>query len=291
MLELGYEVNVVARSLGAGRTNVVGLQVPRRLPGETVGFFEHFILELADAARARDRNILIFSSDEEGAAEPARLYRSRLIDGVIVADTGLHDQRIRDLTAEGIPFVAFGRTADPGDHPWVDVDNRRAMELCVRHLVSTGHRQIGYLDSGSGTFYGNERREGFLAALSAAGVPATAAQIVTLGTDLVVARARTAQLLRGESPPTAVIAGSDYFAATVVDAAHELGLTVGPEGLALVGFDDTALASLLNPSLTTVQQPVPDAARLLVDAVIARTAGRDVENHLLEPRLMLRDSA
>ena len=291
VLELGYEVNVVARSLGAGRTNVVGLQVPRRRPGETVGFFEHFILELADAARARERNILIFSSDEDGVAEPVRLHRSRLIDGVIVADTLRHDQRIRELTAAGIPFVAFGRTAEPGDHPWVDVDNRHAMELCVRHLVATGHRQIGYLDSGAGTFYGHERREGFLTALSAAGIPATAAQIVTLGTDLVEARARTAALLGGESPPTAVIAGSDYLAATVVDAAHGLGVTVGPEGLGLVGFDDTALASLLVPSLTTVQQPVPDAARLLVDALVARIAGRDVENHLLKPRLMLRDSA
>ncbi len=288
---LGYEVNAAARSLGAGRTNVLGLQVPRRGPGDGPGFFERFTLELADAARARRRNILIYSSEDDGAAEPARLYRSRLIDGVIVGDTVLHDRRIEELRASDVPFVTFGRTVGDVDYPWVDVDNRHAMALCVRHLVEHGHRSIGYVDGGADTFYGNERREGFQEALAASGVPANRAQVLNVGKDLAEARARTEQLLLSPHAPTALIAESDYLAAAVLEAGRRLGLLLGRDGIAVIGFDDTPLATLVSPSLTTIQQPVGEVARILVDMVIGGTAGPQNENRLLEPRLVLRESA
>ena len=289
--KLGYEVNAAARSLGAGRTNVLGLQVPRRGPGDTPGFFEHFTLELADAARARDHNILIYSSEGDGAAEPARLYRSRLIDGVIVGDTVLHDRRIEELLASAIPFVAFGRTVGDVDYPWVDVDNRYAMALCVRHLVEHGHRSIGYVDGAADTFYGNERREGFQEALAATGMPADQAHVLTVGNNLAEARARTEQLLLSPQAPTALIAESDYLAGAVLEAGRRLGLPLGRDGVAVIGFDDTPLATLVSPSLTTIQQPVGEVARILVDTVIGGVVGLKNENRLLKPRLVVRDSA
>src|SRR5690606_32322223 len=89
--------------------------------------------------------------------EHRRLHRARLVDGVVVANTTLHDGRIRELSAAGVPFVAFGRTADRTTYPWVDVDNRIGMRLALEHLASAGHRRVGYLGPPADTYYSNER--------------------------------------------------------------------------------------------------------------------------------------
>ena len=289
--DLGYEVNAAARSLGAGRSKVLGLQVPRTKPGAPPRFFEHFTLQLADAARARHHNILIFSSDDEGAGESSRLHRARLIDGVVVGDTVLHDRRMDELRASGVPFATFGRTADAVDYPWVDVDNRHAMELCVAHLVERGHRRIGYIDSAAETFYGNERREGLNAALVAAGLRLEPAHVLAVGNDLAEARTKAEELLGAPDAPTAVVAGSDYLAAAVLEAARVCGLDLGPQAFAIIGFDDTSLGALLSPPLTTIQQPLDEVARLLVDALVDAVAGNRPTNRLLQPRLVVRGSA
>ena len=99
------------------------------------------------------------------------------------------------------------------------------------------------------------------------------------------------RMLDGPRPPTAVIGVSDTVAVGALHAARARGLAVGRD-LSIIGFDDTPSAALLTPSLTSISQPLEEAARLLVEMLVARLAGRRLKQRsvLLEPALVVRDS-
>lgn len=288
--ELSYEASATAKALDSGRTNILGLQIPRLRSGESGGFFEHFTLALADAARAQNQQVLVFTTDDQGVGEHSRLYRAGLIDGIVIADTSIHDSRMEQLSQLHIPFVAFGRTADSEEYAWVDVDNLRGIHLCVERLSSLGHKRIAYLDSARDTYYGIERAEGFQEAMLATGQPWEPDLIVQTDHDRDAVENALLSLVDDAEPPTAVIAGSDLLAARAIDFARKHGLSVGPHDFALITFDDTVLAAALNPPITAIHQPIKEIAAGAVELLHARVVGVPLPNRLLEPTLVIRAS-
>lgn len=288
--ELGYEASATARALDSGRTNILGLEVPRFRALESGGFFEHFTLSLVDAAQAHDQQVLVFAGDADGVEEHKRLYRAGLIDGIIIADTKKHDRRIEELSASQVPFVAFGRTISSVDYSWVDVNNRSGIRQCVERLVSFGHERIAFLDSAHDTFYGVERMAGFKEALQTAKLSWFSHLTLEAENDHESAERFVLSILQSKLPPSAIITGSDLLAVRVIEVTRKLGLPVGPERFAVITFDDTVLASAMNPAITAVHQPILDIAFAAIEILNDRVAGKPVANRLIEPSLVIRAS-
>jgi LacI family transcriptional regulator, galactose operon repressor len=153
--------------------------------------------------------------------------------------------------------------------------------VATKHLLGLGHRDIAYLGGPARAACNRARLHGYRAAMEAEGVPVPEGYVrsghfryddgVTIG----------AELLDMASPPTAVFAGSDPTAAGVLEAARARGRRI-PEDLSVVGFDDTQIARLSSPPLTTVRQPLREMGSMALKTALRLAAGETLESHHVE---------
>ena len=150
----------------------------------------------------------------------------------------------------------------------------------TQHLLSLGHSRIAYLGADAGT-YNQARRHGYRAALEAAEI-SVPHEYVRLGSwDYEAGVAGGAALLSLNPRPTAVFAATDESAAGVIEAARLQGLRV-PEDVSVVGFDDTSVARLLSPPLTTVRQPLREMGQVALRTALRLAAGEQLDSHHVE---------
>ena len=169
----GYRVNAAARALAHGRTNAIGLLFPPQ-GGSLSSFAVDFIACVVQHARAADYDVLVSTSLEERKVF-ARLIEEQRVDGVILLEVSLEDQRVDRLQAAGVPFVTVGRTAHATDYAWVDVDFAALARAFVRHLVDLRHEQIVMFNTSHESFargFGPARRaeDGFYKACEEFGI-------------------------------------------------------------------------------------------------------------------------
>jgi LacI family transcriptional regulator len=269
---LGYETSLVARSLRARRTHVVGILVAEFEP------FSTEILRGAGAALAdTDYDVLAYAgARRSGGVGWERRHVSRLsgtlIDGAVIVTPTVVDVR------PGVPVVAVDPHTGPGALPTVESDNLAGALLATRHLVELGHRRIGFLAGRSDLESARRREEGYRLALAAAGIAADPTLVAASDFRRESSRGPARRLLARADRPTAVFAANDLSALGVLDVAAELGLRV-PQDLSVVGFDDIPQAARTDPPLTTVRQPIQEmgaaAVALLLDLIEGLTAGAD----------------
>ena len=161
----------------------------------------------------------------------------------------------------------------------------------TEHLLSLGHRRIAYLGAVPGVAYNQARMHGYRAALEAAGVTVPEEYVRNGSEDYEAGVVGGAILLDLPTRPTAVFVATDECAAGVVEAARVRGLHI-PEDLSIVGFDDTAVARLLSPPLTTVRQPLREMGRVALRTAMQLAAGERLDSHHVElaTELVVRNS-
>ncbi|EID56039.1 transcriptional regulator [Saccharomonospora xinjiangensis XJ-54] len=213
-------------------------------------------------------------------------------EGIIVVTSELTEEQVDAFDRADVPLVVI----DPLNLPRVDVTSVGATNFsgglsATEHLLSLGHRRIGFVGGPVRAACGQARLHGYRAALEKAGV--------SPDTDLALHGAFSYpaglemgnRLLEAPEPPTAVFAASDTTALGVIEAARRRGLRV-PDDLSVVGFDDTILASLATPALTVVRQPLPDMGRVALRTLLRLAAGESLDSHHVElaTQLVVRDS-
>ena len=151
----------------------------------------------------------------------------------------------------------------------------------TEHLHSLGHRRIGYVGGPSTAACNQARLHGYRAAMEAGGAPVPPGFVTTGRFVYEDGVAGGAALLDLPDPPTAIFAGSDEMALGVMEAARARGLRV-PQDLSLVGFDDTHIARMASPPLTTVRQPLREMGAVAVRTALRLAAGEAVESHHVE---------
>jgi len=167
------------------------------------------------------------------------------------------------------------------DVPTIGAANWSGGRTATDHLLSLGHRRIAYVGGPSTAACNQARMHGYLAAMDAgraAVLPGYTREGHFLYRDGVVGGSA---LLALPQPPTAVFAGSDETALGVVEAARVRGLRV-PDDLSVVGFDDTQVARLTSPPLTTVRQPLREMGALALRAALRLAAGEKLDSHHVE---------
>lgn len=270
MDKLGYRPNLTASNLrrGDGRTNTIGLLV------EDVSnpFSASLLRSVEDLAYERGVMLLGASLDENPDRERAmvRMLIDRRVDGLIIVPASRQHTYIVAEQRSGTQFVFVDRLASPLVADSIVTDNRESSAKGVAHLMAAGHRRIAYIGDSTTVMTARERYEGYQEALDGAGL--------ALDPDLVVhgvravdqAREAVTALMTGDDPPTALFTSQNLVTLGATEALHHLGLH---QRVALVGFDDFALAGVLDPGVTVIAQRTADMGRLAAERLFARIDG------------------
>jgi DNA-binding LacI/PurR family transcriptional regulator len=298
--QLGYHRNDAARQLRRHTepTQTIGLLVD----DIANPFFATLARAVEDAARLHSCVVLIGSSNDSLAREREvfSAFAARRVDGVILVPAAGSHRYLRAQQDLGVKIVCVDRPAANLKADTVLVDNRHGAHQAVRHLIGHGHRRIGYLGDREDIWAVRERYAGFAAALAAAGLAPDPALVRHGLRSPAEAAQAVAALIRQPDPPTAIFASNDLVTMGVIDGLQDAGC-YGPAGgsvpgrpapVALIGFDEFALADKLTPAVTVVAQDPAAIGATAAQLLFARIAGdtsspRDV---VLLTRLVARGS-
>ena len=220
-----------------------------------------------------------------GANRPAAWARELASAGrqaAILVTSELADADLTALTRARMPVVVI----DPLNLPSARVTSVGSTNFAggvaaTQHLLDLGHRQIAYLGGPAAAACDQARMHGYRGAMEAVGAPVPDGYVRTGRFSYEHGIAGGAALLDLPEPPTAVFAGSDETALGVIEAARGRGLRI-PEDLSVVGFDDTPVARLAAPPLTTVRQPLREMGAVAVRTALRLAAGERVDSHHVE---------
>jgi len=272
--QLGYERNEAAGMLKGHRAMMIGLIVPDL----SDIFFATCANTIEQLARDNGYMTLIVSSghNAELEMEQAELMARRRLSGLLIITSGKCDPaRVEKLRASGLAVVAFDRPLDGVGTDAVLIENRAGAEDAVNHLIGHGHKRIACVGYDDGAYPVSERIKGYRNAMLSKGLqPELFMKIETFEAALEWLRAIGSKSVR----PTALFSTSYRVSVHLLRALAELKIRI-PDNMAMIGFDDFDLATLISPPLTTVGQSPVDlakrAARLLFDRIVEIHAGTE----------------
>lgn len=294
MKTLNYHPNMIARSLILRSSQTLGLILSR--PAESAflnPFFPEVIRGISAVTQRCHYHLMLATAENhrEESKECLRMLGEKRVDGVILLASLVNDQLIQALVREDHPFVVVGRVPEMSKASAVNNDNIQAAYTAVRHLLQLGHRRIGLLNGPDEYTFCQDRYTGYCFAHREFGFEPDPTLIGNGSLTQADGYNLTQLLLELSSPPTAVFAVDDIMALGVYRAAKEHGLVI-PDDLAVIGFNDDPLASIVEPSLTTVRIPIYDMGVAAAEMVIQRLQGLDVypSQRILSSELIIRDS-
>lgn len=285
---LGYQPNLVARSLRTDRTNTVGIICENILSP----FIPPIIRGIQDHLRKAGYFSTIVNSDRDRAIEEEAInaLNHRQMDGIIFVETWHRSAKaIRKITDK--PFAFVHRVFRDEAQNAIRVDEVYGARLAVGHLIALGHRRIAYISGPKDWDASKERRRGYQTELAAHSIPFDA-RLVTEGDWEVKGGYEAAQkLIARAKRPTAIFAANDMMALGAIYAIQEAGLRV-PDDIAVVGYDNRNLAKSVRPALTTVTLPAYEmgdaAAKLLLNLI--NEVVSDVDFIEIQGKLIVRQS-
>ena len=288
---LNYQPQAAARTLAGSKTHTIGLLLP-----EIGGyFFFPMLLGIETGAQENGYNLLIHSAltppDTHHGMMPLSLGEHNT-DGLIVFAHSLNAWELKRLHDLGLPVVLLHQSPPDGlQIPNITFENKMGARKLVEHLiVEHGYRKIVYLAGPEDHEDSYWREMGYIEALHAYGIDYDPA--LNLRGDFNPERAKQAveQFLAQRVDIDAIFAADDESASGAMMALRDAGLRV-PEDVAVVGFDDTLLASHLTPPLTTVHAPIEQVGRQAVDQLVRLMHGEDADAVTLLPtELVIRRS-
>lgn len=297
--KLNYTPNIVALSLRQSKTNTIGVIIP-----ELVHFFFSTVISgIEDVAYKAGYNVIITQSNESLEREKTdikALFNSR-VDGMLISvsrETSTFDH-IDNILAKGVPMVFFDRVYDTPNSSKIIVDDLSGAKEATAHLIDQGCQRIAHLEGPPNLEISKQRLEGYLQAHHDRNREVDRRLIVPLSLGTIEDGKEATQKLLSQTPrPDAIFATNDPAAMGAMQAIKEAGLKI-PDDISVVGFSNWFFTALLDPPLTSVDQPGfemgQEAAKLLIRQIDIRTKDRDAdvqpETKVLKTRLLVRESS
>ncbi|MFI5695570.1 LacI family DNA-binding transcriptional regulator [Kribbella sp. NPDC051586] len=269
--DLGYQVNLAARHLRAGRTGVVGLAVPElERP-----YFAQLAGRLADRFEGHGLRIVMerTGASREGEADAVAFSRLRMYDGLVLSVVDSDPAELTQLRNDS-PVVMIGERALPSKYDHVMMDNVDGARQATAHLLATGARRIAML-GGNPDWTANMpalRAEGYGIAHAAAGVPTDPELTVRCSFTMAEGYNAIRSLLDRGIGFDAVFALTDVVALGALRALADADLRV-PDDVQVIGFDDIDEASYLVPALSSINPGHEQMADSIVELLIAQING------------------
>lgn len=295
-LALDYHPNILARGLINKQTKIIGVIVPEI----THDFFSLAISGISGVAYDAGYVIMLCESNESYDREVINTNAlvSNQIAGLIVSisqETKRHDH-FEYLQRIGIPLVFFDRVCESLKTSKIVVDDYGGAFKAVEYLVKKGRKRIAHLGGTEHLSISRDRFTGYLDALHTFGIPFDNNLVYFGGFQEQNGIEGMQVLLELEKPPDAVFAVNDPVAIGAYEEIRNRGLRI-PDDIAVVGFSNNPVAAIIDPPLTTIEQPAYElgrrAAIILLEQIVAKTERRIYKpvREVLETKLITRSSA
>lgn len=283
-----YRPNPLASGLRGAQTRLIGVIV-----GEITGPFMAAALDaLAAQAAARGYNMVV--GNARGRADEAvalgNVLETRHCDSIVLLGaTRDRPWLLDDLRLTGVPIVAMGQGIVLPGIPTVNVDNRAAVAVAVRHLAKLGHRRIAFV---GGHPVGDipVRQSTFIELMQELGYELPHELIKVVDDDPSGGVAAVHSLLQASPRPTAIVCATDTLALGVLHGANAIGIRI-PDDLSVTGFDDLFFSAFTVPPLTTLHFPISEMAAVVVrEAISPGDQSGDTVERVIEAPFVVRES-
>lgn len=287
--ELGYRPNAVARGLASKRTTTVGVIIP--------DISNMFLAELArgidDIANMYKYNIILSNSDQNIDKE-IKLINSMLekqVDGIVYMGSKIQDEHLKEFKTSPVPIVLAATIEPTNAIPSVNIDYEAAGYAATKLLIDNGHKQIAFITGTDETTANIAKSVGFNRALEEAGLSVSPDFIYSGDLSYDSGVKAVEELFKLDNKPTAIFASSDEIALGVIHGIQDLGLSV-PNDVEVIGFDNTRLATMIRPTLSTVVQPIYDIGAVAMRLLTKYMNKEEVEdsNVILPHQIIKRNS-
>ncbi|WP_093856941.1 LacI family DNA-binding transcriptional regulator [Tenuibacillus multivorans] len=289
--ELGYQPNIVARSLKQKSSTTIGVIVANILHE----FSTQIIRAIEDQCHELDFHIIVCNADDNPYKEKnyIDMLRAKQVDGLIVFPTSDNVELYQELLRQGMPIVFIDRLVSNVDVNTIMLANEDASKFAVDEFVKKQHERIGIVTTSTVNNVSPrvERVNGYLKALETHGIPVRSEYIISAELDKV--QDELDQMMKLKDPPKAILAGNDLTLIEILKYVKEHNISI-PDDLSLIGVDDVSFAEIYNPSITTVAQPTfrmgKQAAEVLINQI---KNGGDEERQVFRfgPKLIPRQSS
>ncbi len=290
---MGYRPLAQAQAIRTGRARSVGLVLSVDAENTQKPFLTDFLDGVSRAASAEHWTLTVATatSQQAGLETIHRLVEERKADGFILPRTRIHDPRVALCKELSVPFVLYGRVADPQGCAWFDIRGEAAMRKAVLRLAAAGHRRIAFVNGGEEYNYSVLRLAGYRRGLAEARLDDTPELIRTGAMTQEAGEAAAEALLGLPRPPTAIIFALDAAALGAFRTARRLGLEIGRE-LSIIAYDGIPEGAFAAPGLTTFGVDARRAGIRLTEMLIARIRGAAPESlrELADATLVVRGS-
>jgi len=282
MAALGFQPSQAARALAGGKSFQIALVCSN--PGPY--YLHGLIAGLRGRCAAEGVRLIVHAYEVEAdelGADVLTFFRQMGFDGAILTPPIVDNEPVLDeLDRAGTPYVRISPGVQPERSASVAIDNEGAARAMTRRLIALGHRRIGFVVGHRSFAVSNQRLSGYLDALREAGIPLDLSLVQQGWFDFRSGQAAAEELLALPDAPTAIFASSDDMAAGMLSVAHQRRIRV-PDQLSIAGFDDTDLAKLVWPPLTTMRQPIRAMAERAAELLFSGTAEQVVlQSELIE---------
>ncbi|TLS32342.1 LacI family DNA-binding transcriptional regulator [Geobacillus thermoleovorans] len=285
---LNYQPNVLGRYLRRMETETVLVVVP----DITNPFFSKVLRGIEAVALKHGYQVLLGDTQNDVRLEEQylNLLPQRQVDGMIFLTARIRKELVEEM-AEQFPIVLACEYLEGADIPTVSIDNISSARKATEHLIRLGHCRIAHLSGPMNIILSRDRLRGYQQALAQHELEADAALVQEGDFTYESGYNLTLKLLALEKPPTAIFAANDEMAIGAIKAVRHRGGRV-PDDVAVVGFDDIQMASIFEPSLTTIAQPMFEIGQKAMELLLALIEGTSARRRqlVLPDRLVIRDS-
>lgn len=289
--KINYRPNQFAQGLRHGRTKIIGMLV------EDISdpFFSSVSRQMEEIAYQKGYKIIYSSTENETdkAKDLIQIYRSRQVDGYIIAPPPGIEKEINDLIDDNLPVVLFDRTIPGVETNNVMVNNYEAAYDAIVHFIQNEYKNIAMVTLASDQVQMVERVEGYTDALKRIKAKPLIKNIVYHAEKINSIR-EIEDFLRTNKEIDAVFFATNYIADNGLEAIRNLSLTI-PTDLGVIVFDDHNLYRLFTPPITAISQPIKEIAEssinLILDMLDETDKNNNIKNIMLKSRLIIRDSS
>lgn len=286
---LGYRPNFLGRNLRKCETNVI-LAI---IPSMEHTFYSGILKGMQNRANELGYDILISTSNSDSATELRLLnmLANRTVDAAILLGTRLSADILKELSAKYCMALCCERIPE-SDMVTVTVDDEQAGYDAVKCLIEKGHKKIAMVSTSVRVYSSIDRENGYKKALAEYGIPFREDYMYYGSYDYQSGETAMEQFMNLEEKPTAVFTVSDLLATGVIRYAEKHDIKIGKD-LAVIGFDNIALAEMFIPSISTVVQPCVAMGYKAVEMVIENLRLPNTykgKNYFLKHNIILRQS-
>ena len=291
---LNYQPNHLASALRSGKSNLVGVIVPRT----NSNFFSSVIEQMESDLNKAGYNLIITQSNESFEKE-CRSIDTLLftqVDGIIasMANETVDLSYYEKIKSKGIPLILFDRGENDLNVDYIGIDDYESSHMIIEHLVSKGCKRIAHIGGFKRTRIFNNRIRGYIDAIEKHNLPLDGNLLIESDLTLEDGRIQMKKLLKLKKRPDAVYVASDYAALGALQVLNEESIKV-PEAICLVGFGNEPFTSLVTPSMTTVKQHSRQIGKIAAETFIKRISDANwkptLEKNILKAELIIRGSS